>query len=109
MHRRFADKKRRHLNLHHSQVKNVLPEYFAEAYPKFITLLEKYYEWQDENNATELLNHLFANRDINETDITLLTYIEDELLLGDAYFKGFGDTDAELRAAANFSNTLFRS
>lgn len=91
------------------QVKNILPEHFAELYPKFISLLEKYYEWQDTNNSTELLSHLFAARDINETDITLLSYIEDELLLGEAYFEGFGDTDSKKRAAANFSNVLFRS
>lgn len=109
MHNNFVDKNRRLINLKDDQVRNVLPEYFAGTYPKFITLLESYYEWQDENNATELLNHLFASRDINETDITLLTFIEDELLLGESYFKGFGTTDAELRAAANFSNILFRS
>ena len=109
MHNKFVDKNRRNFNLRQNQVKNVLPEHFVQYYPKFVALLEKYYDWQDEQNATELLNHLFAARDINETDITLLSYIEDELLLGDAYFEGFGQSEAELRAAANFSNTLFRS
>ena len=109
MHRDFLDKRRRHLNLRLNQVEGVLPEHFGQYYPKFITLLKKYYEWQDQNDSTELINHLFATRDINETDLTLLSYIEDELLLGAAYFEGFGDTDAEKRAAANFSNVLFRS
>jgi len=90
-------------------VGNILPEHFASLYPKFITLLKKYYEFQDQNESTELLNHLFATRDINETDITLLTYIEDELLLGESYFQKFGSNETELRAAANFSNTLFRA
>ena len=39
----------------------------------------------------------------------MLSYIEDELLLGEEYFQGFGKNDSELRAAANFSNILFRS
>lgn len=109
MHKGFLDKKRRHLNLRESQVESFLPEYFAQSYPKFISLLKRYYEWQDQNNPNELINHLFATRDINETDITLLSYIEDEFLLGQAYFEGFGDSEAEKRAAANFSNHLFRS
>ena len=91
------------------QVENVLPEHFREYYPKFLTLLEKYYSWQGDHKSTELLNHLFATRDINETDLTLLSFIEDELLLGESYFEGFGQTEAEKRAAANFSNILFRS
>ena len=109
MHKGFLDKRRRFLNLREMQIENVLPEHFAQSYPKFINLLSRYYEWQDQNNPNELLNHLFATRDINETDITLLAFLEDEFLLGEAYFEGFGDTEAEKRAAANFSNQLFRS
>lgn len=109
MHNRFVDKKRRDINLRDMQVKNILPEHYGTYYPKFISLLERYYEFQDQESSTELLNHLFATRDVNETDITLLSYIEDELLLGEEYFQGFGKNDSELRAAANFSNILFRS
>jgi hypothetical protein len=108
-HERFVNKRRRSLNLREPAIGNILPEHFADLYPKFITMLKKYYEFQDQNDSTELLNHLFATRDINETDITLLTYIEDELLLGESYFQKFGSNETELRAAANFSNTLFRS
>lgn len=109
MHRGFFDKRRRFLNFRTAQVNNVLPEHFIEFYPKFINLLKTYYDWQEEYSSTELIAHLFATRDINETDITLLSYIEDELLLGEAYFEGFGETEAEKRAAANFSSVLFRS
>lgn len=63
-----------------------------------------------------MLSHLFSARDVNETDITLLSFIEDELLLGDAYFQGFSKPNAteieretQLRAAANFSSIMFRS
>ena len=108
-HERFVHKRRRSLNLREPAIGNILPEHFAGLYPKFINLLKKYYEFQDQNESTELLNHLFATRDINETDITLLTYIEDELLLGESYFQKFSSNETELRAAANFSNTLFRA
>lgn len=109
MHNHFLDKKRRHINLRDAKVGGVLPEHFDESYPKFISLLEKYYDFMDSDHSTELLSHLFAARDVNETDITLLAYIEDELLLGEAYFEGFGESESQKRAAANFSNILFRS
>ena len=109
MHNNFLDKRRRHLRLQPDQVDLILPEHFAASYPKFINLLTFYYEFQEDEKATELLHHLFASRDISETDITLLSYIEDELLLGDAYFESFATGEAQKRAAANFSNVLFRS
>ncbi|MDA7837549.1 hypothetical protein N9A42_00765 [bacterium] len=116
MHNHFLDKNRRHINLRTAKIQGVLPEYFAASYPKFISLLEHYYDFLNENDSTEILTHLFASRDVNETDITLLSFIEDELLLGDAYFQGFSKPDAtpeeretQLRAAANFSSIMFRS
>ena len=109
MHNHFIDKKRRFINLRDAKVESVLPEHFDTSYPKFISLLEKYYDYMDSDHSTELLSHIFASRDVNETDITLLSYIEDELLLGEAYFEGFGETEAQKRASANFSNILFRS
>ena len=109
MHNHFLDKGRRHLRLQPDQVELILPEHFAASYPKFLAILEHYYEFQEEEKATELLHHIFATRDITETDITLLSYIEDELLLGDAYFESFATGDAQKRAAANFSSTLFKS
>ena len=116
MHNHFLDKNRRYINLRTAKIQGVLPEYFAASYPKFISLLEHYYDFLNENDSTEILTHLFASRDVNETDITLLSFIEDELLLGDAYFQGFSKPDAtpeeretQLRAAANFSSIMFRS
>ena len=66
------DKGRRLINLHEAQIGNVLPDHFKEAYPKFITLLEQYYSFQDTNDPAELVNHLFETRDITETDLTQL-------------------------------------
>jgi len=105
MHNGLEDKRRRRINLRDRRVEEVLPEHFAADYPKFISLLESYYEFENENDPTELLNHLFETRDITQTDLDLLAFIEDELLLGEAYFEGFPDP----RAAANFSSILFRS
>ena len=117
MHNHFLDKNRRHINLRTAKIQGILPEYFAASYPKFIALLESYYEFMDsDGTSTGMLTHLFSARDVNETDITLLSFIEDELLLGEAYFQGFSKPDAteeeretQLRAAANFSSIMFRS
>ena len=105
MHNGNNYKGRRQINLREAQTGTVLPDHFKEAYPKFISLLEKYYEHLDENNPTELIDHLFQARDITETDLTLLNFIEDELLLGESYSEGFPDK----RAAANFASILFRA
>ena len=45
-HDNFIDKKRRRINLRDVHIENVLPEHFGSSYPKFINLLERYYEWQ---------------------------------------------------------------
>jgi len=82
MHNGLDDKRRRRINLRDRRVEEVLPEHFAADYPKFISLLESYYEFENENNPTELLDHLFETRDISQTDLDLLSFIEDELLLG---------------------------
>lgn len=105
MHNGRTDKNRRSLNFKDPKIKEVLPEYFAASYPKFIKLLERYYEFEKLDDTTELLYHMFQNRDITETDISLLDFIEDELLLGQSYYQGFPDK----RAAANFSSILFRT
>lgn len=87
-------------------VEEVLPEFFKTEYPKLISLLDEYYHFEeDDESPSRLVNDLFNNRDITQTDIDLLSYIEDELLLGQSYFEGFADK----RAAAKYSNTLYRS
>ena len=88
------------------KVADVLPSHFVEDYPKLIKLLEYYYEFEDgDTSPSRFLDDLIVSRDITEVDSTLLEYIEDELLLGQSYFEGFQNK----RAAAKFSNTLYRS
>jgi len=102
----LQDINRRELDVPDYKVKEVLPEFFQQTYPKLITLLDDYYDFEDSDQSpSRLLNDLYKSRDITQTDLKLLTFIEDELLLGQAYFEGFQDK----RAAAKYSNTLYRS
>ncbi len=97
---------RRELNLRHYKVEEVLPDHIVNNYPKLVQLLEAYFHFEDQSaSPTDLLNELFTLRDITQTDINLLSFLEDELLLGQSYFEGFQDK----REAAKYSNTLYRS
>ena len=88
------------------EVQKVVPEHFKTDYPKLISFLEQYYHFEDSDGSpSRLVNDLFYTRDINQVDVSLLSYIEDELLLGQSYFEGFSDK----RTAAKFSNNLYRS
>ncbi len=90
---------------HHS-VEQVLPDYFKTEYPKLIKLLEAYNQFEDSDQSPARLVHdVITARDITANDLSLLSFIEDELLLGQSYFEGFNNK----RAAAKFSNNLYRS
>jgi len=102
----LRDNNRRDLNLQRSEVTNVLPEHFIDEYPNIITLLEAYYEWMEETgNPDQKVRDLYRSRDLTQVDTDLLQYIEDEILLGQAYFGGF----INKREASKFSNILYRS
>lgn len=102
----LLDNNRRLLNFQRPEVNNVLPEYIAEDFPNLIKLFEAYYEWMDDStNPTGRIEKLYRNRDIPQVPDELLPYLEDELLLGQAYFGGFTNK----REALKFSNTLYRS
>ena len=88
------------------QVEEVLPDYFKSEYPKLIKLLEYYNQFEDSDQSPGRLVHdVFLSRDISSTDEALLSFIEDELLLGQSYFEGFQNK----RAAAKYSSNLYRS
>ena len=90
---------------HHS-VDQVLPDYFKADYPKLIKLLEAYNQFEDSDQSPARLVHdVIISRDITANDLSLLSFIEDELLLGQSYFEGFDNK----RSAAKYSNTLYRS
>ena len=88
------------------QVEQVLPDYFKTEYPKLLKLFEYYNQFEDSDQSPgRLIHDIFLSRDISSTDLTLLSFIEHELLLGQSYFEGFQNK----RAAAKYSNTLYRS
>jgi len=88
------------------QVTGILPEYFQSDYPKFTSFLEAYYDYADSDiSPSRLIDELFLSRDITQIDIDLLSFIEDELLLGQQYFEGFRNK----REAADYSSTLYKS
>ena len=103
----LTDNNRRELSfLDTHAVREVLPEFFVETYPRFVEFLEAYYEFEHGKlSPSHLIHELFETRDIDAVDPSLLSFIEDELLLGEQYFEGFKDK----RAAAKLSSVLYRS
>ena len=96
----FDDLNRREINLRHYKIEEVLPDHIiAASFPKLVTLLTKYYKFEEEEiSPTTLLNELFLIKDITQTDIDLLSFVEDELLLGQSYFEGFADKREALQS-----------
>ena len=102
----LIDKNRRDLNLLKSEVESVLPDYMNTEYPDFIQFLKDYYDWlQQEGNPGYQVQTLNTARDLDQTDNSLLSFIEDELLMGEAYIEGY----ANKREAAKFSRSLYKS
>ena len=102
----LEDTTRRDINLKEYQVDSVLPDYIQQEYPKFVTFLKKYFEFEDrEGSTTRFLQDMFELRDVTQTDLDMLQYFEDEFLLGQNYFDGFDDK----RTAIKYSNYLYRS
>lgn len=102
----YSDNKRTLLNFHRAEIDKVLPEYVIEEYPNLKTLFSKYYEWLDSaDNFGGQIQQLYSSRDATQVPSKLLQFLEDELLLGQAYFGGFQNK----REAIKFSNQLYRS
>ena len=102
----LSDIGRRELDFTGSLVTEVLPEWFREDNPKLITFLEKYYEDLDAaGNFGNQLKTIPTLRDIPQTAKKNLTFIEDELLLGQNYIEGALDQ----RTGAELSNNFYRS
>ena len=133
--RTLKDINRRELSLTGSLVADVLPDYYKEDHPKLITFLERYYKtldsdhsfstpgkqvfserenklvgysWDSDRNFGYQLKNLPTLRDLHQTDKENLTFIEDELLLGQNYIEGTLDPTA-IRGGAELSNNFYRS
>ena len=106
MDKTLSDIGRRELDFTGNLVAEALPEWFREDNPKLITLLEKYYEDLDATgNFGNQIKTIPTLRDIPQTAKSNLTFIEDELLLGQNYIEGALDQ----RTAAGLSNNFYRS
>lgn len=107
----LRDINRREITLENNQIKQALPEYFGSDYPKLIQLLEAYFEFLDsdgknsDNAFGADLKKLHLTRDIGQTPASNLTFIEDELLLGQNYLEGILDA----RTGAELSNNYYRT
>jgi hypothetical protein len=104
--RTLIDIGRREPNIREYVIEDALSQHIVESYPKFVSFLRAYFDFEEtKESPSHLIQELFYTRDVTQTDLELLSYIEDELLLGQAYFEGFTDK----RAAAKYSSTLYRS
>ena len=102
----LKDTTRRDINLRENQIESVLPSHILSEYPKFVSFIKAYFDFEDqEDSLTRFLNNMFETRDVSQTDLDLLTYFEDEYLLGQNYFKGFVDK----RTAVKYSSYLYRA
>ena len=102
----LSDIGRRELDFTGNQIAEALPEWFREDNPKLITLFEKYYENLDsDGHFGHQLHTIPTLRDISQTAKSNLTFIEDELLLGQNYVEGILDN----RTGAELSNNFYRS
>lgn len=102
----LRDTQRRDVNLREPQIESVLPEHYLSDYPKFVSFLKKYYDFEGQTDSlTVFLDNIFDTRDVTSTDLKLLEYFEDEYLLGQNYFQGFTDK----RTAVKYSSYLYRA
>ena len=76
---------RRPRNFLHRKVREALPEFFTQDYPKLVTFLEKYYDYLDSDGASSFDNRLrkiYQTRDTQETTSDLLKFLIEEIAGG---------------------------
>ena len=76
---------RRPRNFLHRKVREALPEFFTQDYPKLVTFLEKYYDYLDSDGASSFdyrLRKIYQTRDTQETTTDLLKFIIEEIAAG---------------------------
>lgn len=63
------------------KIAQILPEHFAEDYPNLIVFLEKYYDllFEEDSGFSYIIQSLYMLKDLNETLLTDLNNIYDEL------------------------------
>ena len=95
------DYNRSNLNLRSYSIKEVLPQYYASAYPNLITFLEGYYDYMDSDGTIDALQDLYTLYDLEATD---LDYIENifATIADGANSTYFSEPREVLRNFANF-------
>lgn len=76
---------RRPRNFLHRKVREALPEFFTQDYPKLVTFLEKYYDYLDSDGASSFdykLRKIYQTRDTQETTSDLLKFLIEEIAGG---------------------------
>ncbi len=76
---------RRPRNFLHRKVRDALPEFFTQDYPKLVTFLEKYYDYLDSDDASSFDNQLrqiYQTRDTQEIPSKLLSTLISEIAAG---------------------------
>lgn len=76
---------RRPRNFLHRKVREALPEFFTQDYPKLVTFLEKYYDYLDSDGASSFdyrLRKIYQTRDTQETTTDLLKFLIEEIAGG---------------------------
>jgi len=76
---------RRPRNFLHRKVRDVLPEFFTQDFPKLVTFLEKYYDYLDSDDVSSFDNQLrqiYQTRDTQEVPSKLLSTLISEIAAG---------------------------
>ena len=76
---------RRPRNFLRRKVRESLPEFFTQDYPKLVTFLEKYYDYLDSDGSSSFdykLRKIYQTRDTQEVSSDLLKFIIEEIAAG---------------------------
>ena len=76
---------RRPRNFLHRKVRDVLPEFFTQDFPKLVTFLEKYYDYLDSDDVSSFDNQLrqiYQTRDTQVVPSKLLSTLISEIAAG---------------------------
>jgi|TARA_B100001094_G_scaffold88906_1_gene85005 hypothetical protein len=95
------DYSRSNLNLRAYSIKEVLPQYYASAYPNLITFLEGYYDYMDSDGTIDALQDLYSLYDLEATNLEYIENIFASIADG-ANSTYFSEPREVLRNFANF-------
>ena len=74
--RTLIDIGRREPNIREYTIEDALSQHIVESYPKFVSFLKEYYEFEESiESPSHLIQELFYTRDITQTDLNLLSFI----------------------------------